>query len=79
MDVTAAILKGANAYRRSQLYCTQTKETAMRKSMARIFLVLFLLMGTSALLGACNTTEGAGKDISKAGHAISNEAEEHKP
>ncbi len=51
----------------------------MNKSLAKIFLALFLLTGTSALLSACNTTEGAGKDISKAGHAISNEAEEHKP
>ena len=51
----------------------------MSKSLARIFLVLFLLTGASSLLAACNTTEGAGKDISKSGHAISNEAEEHKP
>jgi predicted small secreted protein len=29
------------------------------------------------LLAACNTTAGAGKDISKAGHAITNSAEDH--
>ena len=28
-------------------------------------------------LSACHTTAGAGKDISSAGHAISNEANEH--
>ena len=51
----------------------------MSATLARILLMLFLLTGTAALVSACNTTEGAGKDISKAGHAISNEAEEHKP
>jgi predicted small secreted protein len=29
------------------------------------------------LLAACNTTAGAGKDISKAGHAITNGAEDN--
>ena len=32
-----------------------------------------------ALLSACNTTAGAGKDLSKAGNAITNSAEENKP
>jgi predicted small secreted protein len=50
----------------------------MNKTLARIFLTLVVLTGTSALLGACNTAEGVGKDISSAGHKISNEAEEHK-
>jgi predicted small secreted protein len=56
----------------------RTKETTMGNSLAKVFLALFLVTGASALLGACNTTEGAGKDLSNAGHAISNEAHEHK-
>ena len=30
------------------------------------------------VLGACNTTEGAGKDISSAGNAISHQAQKDK-
>ncbi|MGN6317865.1 entericidin A/B family lipoprotein [Trinickia sp.] len=37
---------------------------------------LFLLLGT-VLLAACNTVAGAGEDISKGGHAITNSAERH--
>ena len=50
----------------------------MNKSVAKIFLTLFLLTG-AATLSACNTTAGAGKDLSAAGHAINNSAEENKP
>jgi predicted small secreted protein len=50
----------------------------MNRTVAKLFLALFLLSSTGALLSACNTTEGAGKDMSQAGHAISNSAEEHK-
>jgi predicted small secreted protein len=51
----------------------------MNKGIAKIFLTLFLLTGVGAMLGACNTTAGAGKDISAAGHAINNSAEDNKP
>lgn len=37
---------------------------------------LFLLLGT-VFLAACNTVAGAGEDISKGGHAITNSAEQH--
>ncbi|HTH75881.1 MAG TPA: entericidin A/B family lipoprotein [Trinickia sp.] len=37
---------------------------------------LFLLLGT-VFLAACNTVAGAGQDISKGGHAITNSAEQH--
>jgi predicted small secreted protein len=50
----------------------------MNKTLARIFLTLAVLTSASTLLGACNTAEGVGKDMSAAGHKISNEAEEHK-
>ena len=54
------------------------EETNMHKTLAKIFLTLVILTGASAVLSACNTTEGVGKDMSAAGHKISNEAEEHK-
>lgn len=40
-------------------------------------IALLLIAGTAALAG-CNTMAGAGQDISKSGHALTNSAEEHK-
>lgn len=39
---------------------------------------LVLLSGMSAVLSACNTTAGAGEDVSAAGHAVTNSAEKVK-
>jgi len=50
----------------------------MTRTLAKIFLALFLMTGTGALLSACNTTAGAGQDLSNAGHAITNSAEDAK-
>jgi predicted small secreted protein len=50
----------------------------MRKSLAMAFVSLFILSGAAALLSACNTIEGAGKDTSAAGRAVSNTAAETK-
>jgi predicted small secreted protein len=49
----------------------------MRKT-AKLLLSLAVLIMTAQLLTACNTTEGAGKDISNAGHDLSNAAERNK-
>jgi entericidin A len=38
-----------------------------------------IALGAAPLLGACNTTAGAGKDISKVGDKIEEEAVEHTP
>ena len=38
-----------------------------------------LLIGSAGLLAGCNTTAGAGKDISATGHAITRSANEAKP
>lgn len=49
--------------------------------MKRIFVPLLaalFLAGTAVTLTACNTVEGAGKDIQKGGQAIKDEANEHK-
>jgi predicted small secreted protein len=45
---------------------------------AKIVLALFsLVLGASVLTG-CNTMQGAGKDVEKAGNKIQSEAQEHK-
>lgn len=42
--------------------------------MVRKFLALFLVTGSLAL-GACNTIEGAGRDIQSAGEAVEDAAD----
>jgi predicted small secreted protein len=49
----------------------------MRKNLATILISLFVLAGAASLLSACNTTAGAGKDISATGHAITRSANEN--
>ncbi|HVC59398.1 MAG TPA: entericidin A/B family lipoprotein [Acetobacteraceae bacterium] len=44
-----------------------------------IALTLLVLLGAAPLLGACNTTAGAGQDISATGHAITHSAERNTP
>jgi predicted small secreted protein len=48
---------------------------------AKLFvaLTMLVLLGAAPLLGACQTTAGAGQDISNTGHAITNSAERHAP
>jgi predicted small secreted protein len=41
-------------------------------------IVLLAMMAASMAVAACNTVEGAGKDVSAAGHAVSNTAEDAK-
>ena len=41
-------------------------------------LAVLFLAGTAVTLTACNTVEGAGKDIQKGGQEIRDEANEHK-
>ena len=51
----------------------------MCKRTTVLTLALIALLGAGPLLGACHTTAGAGKDISKTGQAIEHEAIEHTP
>ena len=44
-----------------------------------IALTLLVLIAAVPLLGACNTTAGAGEDISATGHAITHSAEKNTP
>jgi predicted small secreted protein len=41
-------------------------------------LLCALSIGTLTQLGGCNTMQGAGQDVSKAGQKIQEEAQEHK-
>jgi entericidin B len=40
---------------------------------------LAMLLGAATTLSACNTTAGAGQDISSAGHAVTHAADSAKP
>lgn len=40
--------------------------------------VIAMIIGASFLLAACNTMEGAGKDVKAAGQKTQDEAAEHK-
>jgi len=44
-----------------------------------IALTLFVLIAATPLLSACQTTAGAGEDISAGGRAITHSAEKHAP
>ena len=50
----------------------------MRKYLAITFSSLVIIVGATMFLAACNTVEGAGKDVAHAGHEVSEEANEHK-
>ena len=50
----------------------------MRKNLAIVLVSFFLLAGAASLLSACNTTSGAGKDISSTGRAITRSAEANR-
>jgi predicted small secreted protein len=44
-----------------------------------IAFAVLVLLGAAPLLSACNTTAGAGEDISATGHAITHSAEKNTP
>jgi len=50
----------------------------MRSIIATAIVALFILFSAASLLAGCNTTAGAGKDISATGHAITKTANENK-
>jgi entericidin B len=56
----------------------RTKEFHMNKRLIMVLLSLLVLSGAAPLLSACNTTAGAGEDMSAAGHAITGSAERNK-
>jgi predicted small secreted protein len=54
------------------------KERTMRKRLAITSLTLLVVVGSAALLGACNTTAGVGEDMTAAGKAIEKSADKNK-
>jgi len=58
---------------------TRTIGSTMFKRTTLLTLTLIALLGAMPLLGACHTTAGAGKDISKVGDKIEDEAIENTP
>ena len=50
----------------------------MRKQFS-IALTLLALLAASPILAACQTTAGAGEDISAGGRALTHSAEKHAP
>jgi predicted small secreted protein len=52
-------------------------ETMMTRTIRAAFATA-LLLGSVTLLSACNTVEGAGQDVSSAGHAVTNAADSAK-
>jgi predicted small secreted protein len=42
-------------------------------------LIIFTALAASLALAACNTVSGAGKDVSSAGHAVTDTADDSKP
>jgi entericidin B len=55
-----------------------TRSLHMGKHLIMVLLSLLVLTGAAPLLSACNTTAGAGEDMSDAGHAITGSAERNK-
>lgn len=50
----------------------------MRKISINTLLGICVILGAASLLSACNTTAGAGKDVSAVGHAVTDSAEKNK-
>jgi entericidin B len=55
-----------------------TKGFFPMKRTSTFALFVALLVGNASFLTACNTVEGAGKDIKKGGQAIENSADRNK-
>jgi entericidin B len=49
----------------------------MIMKLVRTLTVAALLCGVAVAIAGCNTTKGAGEDLSAAGQGISNSAEKH--
>ena len=48
------------------------------KGLIALVLAATFVLPSMALLGGCNTVQGAGKDIERGGEKIQSEAQEHK-
>lgn len=50
----------------------------MRRNLGILVVALVAAFAATSLLSGCNTTAGAGRDLSATGHAITRAAEENK-
>jgi len=50
----------------------------MRKNISTVLMGAMLLIGASTFLASCNTVAGAGKDVSSAGHTVTDTADDAK-
>jgi entericidin B len=55
-----------------------TQSHHFRRGLASLLASILLLAGAAAALSACNTTAGAGQDVSATGRAVTNSAEKVK-
>jgi predicted small secreted protein len=53
-------------------------KSTMIKRIFMTLLTMLSIVGAAATFTGCNTVEGAGQDIERAGGAIADEAREHK-
>ncbi len=60
-------------------YADSNKRIIAMSTKLSIALTLLVLVAAAPLLGACQTTAGAGEDISAGGRALTNSAEKHAP
>lgn len=54
------------------------KLTSFRRRTATMLLTLLVLGAVGMTVSACNTTAGAGQDLSATGHAVTNSAQKVK-
>ncbi len=50
----------------------------MSNKISKALMGVVLLAGASTFLASCNTVAGAGKDVSSAGHAVTDTADDAK-
>jgi entericidin B len=66
-------------WRKTPVTSSKPERNFQCAEVSQLFLLnLVVLSGAAALLSACNTTAGAGQDVSAAGHAVTNSAEKIK-
>jgi predicted small secreted protein len=64
--------------RRQRITPTNVEELAMMAKLAKLLFFVATLAVVTTPLTACNTMQGAGRDIEKAGSKLHDEAQEHK-
>jgi predicted small secreted protein len=67
--------KRANA---GPLPVPRTRGIVMRHNISKALIGVVLLAAASTFLASCNTVAGAGKDVSSAGHAVTDTADDVK-